>query len=220
MILSKAFICYTLFDNVPEEILLQGFLLYLSKDEADLLKQSISDFDDTDTDELYDVLERFNCRKRVNSSDIRDVVIELARQELIQKPHIMASVMAPVLRKLLEFSCFTSPEKPTPRKIIKILVSNPVTESERECLKFFERFIRGLESKQIGILMRFITCSEVIAVENIEVTFTQMEGTLRRPISHTCGPVLELPSTYSNFCELREEFQNIVNGNDWEMDIV
>ena len=81
LILSKAFICYTLFDNVPEEILLQRFFLYLPKDEADLLKQSISDFDDTD--ELYDVLERFNCRKRVNSSNIRDVVIELARQELI-----------------------------------------------------------------------------------------------------------------------------------------
>ena len=106
LILSKAFICYTLFDNVPKEILLQGVFLYLSEDEADLLKQSISDFDNTD--ELYDVLEKFNCRKRVNSSNIRDVVIELARQELKQKPHIMASVMAPVLCKLLEFSCFTS----------------------------------------------------------------------------------------------------------------
>ena len=173
----------------------------------------------------YNVLERFNCRKLVTSSNIINAVIELAQQELIQKPHIMASVMAPVLWTILDFLCFRSPEKqaafyeavkPTPRKIIKILVSNPVTESERECLKFFERLIRGLESKQIKTLMRFITGSEVIAAENIEVTFTQMKGTLRRPNSHTCGPVLELPSTYSNFCELREEFLNILNGNDWE----
>ena len=40
----------------------------------------------------------------------------------------------------------------------------------------------------------------------------------RRPIAHTCGPCLELPSTYSNFCELREEFSNILKKSTWEMD--
>ena len=34
----------------------------------------------------------------------------------------------------------------------------------------------------------------------------------RRPIAQKCGPVLELSSTYRNFCKLREEFQNVLTG--------
>ena len=46
------------------------------------------------------------------------------------------------------------------------------------------------------------------------------EGLALRPIARTCGPVLELPSTYTNFVELREEFTNIMNKDKWEIDIV
>ena len=34
------------------------------------------------------------------------------------------------------------------------------------------------------------------------------------------SPSLELPSTYNNFCELSEEFTNILRQNKWEMSIV
>lgn len=52
----------------------------------------------------------------------------------------------------------------------------------------------------------------------LEVTFTKFEGAACRPIAHTCGPFLELPSTYSNFDELREQFNNILEKDMWEMD--
>ena len=54
----------------------------------------------------------------------------------------------------------------------------------------------------------------------IEVHFVKVEGLASRPIAHTCGPVLELPSTYSNFVELREQFNNILDQKSWGFDIM
>ena len=41
-----------------------------------------------------------------------------------------------------------------------------------------------------------------------------------RPIAYTCGPLLEIPSTHANFVELRENVMNILNRDNWEMDII
>ena len=45
-----------------------------------------------------------------------------------------------------------------------------------------------------------------------------MEGLARRPIIHTCAPMLELPNSYRNVCELREEFTSVMNAGDTETD--
>ena len=47
----------------------------------------------------------------------------------------------------------------------------------------------------------------MLITNKLEVAFTKLEGVGCRPIAHTCGPVLELPSTYANFVELREQFR-------------
>ena len=41
-----------------------------------------------------------------------------------------------------------------------------------------------------------------------------MEGLARRSITHTCEPMLELPNSYPNFCQLREEFTSILNAGN------
>ena len=49
-----------------------------------------------------------------------------------------------------------------------------------------------------------------IKPERQEVSFTSMDGELRRPIACTCGLLLELPRTYRNYTELAEEFTNLL----------
>lgn len=56
--------------------------------------------------------------------------------------------------------------------------------------------------------------------KKIEVGYIKCEGLALRPIAQTCGPLLEIPSTYANYVEFREDFTNIFNRNNWEMDIV
>ena len=70
-------------------------------------------------------------------------------------------------------------------------------------------------------LLEFLTGSQLLIVDEVKVNFKKYYSTFaRRPIAHTCGPCLELPSTYSSFCEVREEFTSILKNSTWEMGIV
>ena len=53
------FICYSIFDNVPDDLIVESFYNYLAADEKDTLRQSIVDFKSCDEEELLDILDRF-----------------------------------------------------------------------------------------------------------------------------------------------------------------
>ena len=231
LFLSKAFICYCLFDTeVPESILMESFMKYLSPVEEDLVKENLEkDCLPDDNDELLEFLERFNCRSAVTSENLRKLLIEIANQELIQKPHVMISTWQPSVQELKQYPQFQSTSgiqglydtlKPTTKKVLEMLAAQPNTEAERDAFKFLQRYIRGLDNTKLIQFLRFTTASDILMTCKIEVAFTKLEGVGCRPIAHTCGPVLELPSTYANFVELREQFNNILDKDTWEMDIM
>ena len=109
---------------------------------------------------------------------------------------------------------------PSNKKVLGMLVSNPNTDAERDAFKFLQKFIRGLDMSKLIRFLCFTTAMDVIVGNKLEVTFIKSEGFSSRPIAHTCGPVLELPSSYANYVELREEFINILSRDGWEMDIM
>ncbi len=100
---------------------------------------------------------------------------------------------------------------PTARRILKLLVVSPQSQAESKCLRFLQQYIRGLDVVGLRKMLRFVTGSDVVSVDKIQVIFTSLDGLARRPVSHTCGPVLELPSTYSSYSELRTEMESILS---------
>ena len=52
--------------------------------------------------------------------------------------------------------------------------------------------------------LRFTTAVDIMIDKKIEVTFIKCEGLSAKPIAHTCGPLLEIPSTYANYVELNQ----------------
>ena len=231
LILSKAFIGYCLFgDSVPDSVLMNSFKKYLSVDEEELVEQCLSpDMHEFDSKEIEDFLEQFNCRTVLNENNCQKVITEIAKQELIQKPHIMLSTWQPILSELKMYQPFQSFEKlemyydsikPTNKKVLQLLQAKPNTEGERDALKFLQRYIRGLDTGNLGHFLRFTTGADVLIVNSLSVSFIKVDGIFKTPVAHTCGPVLELPCTYQDFCELRNVFNNILARPDWELDIV
>ena len=111
-------------------------------------------------------------------------------------------------------------KRPTTRKVIKLLHANPVNQDQAACLTYLREFIRGLDPAMLSKFLRYVTSAEMICVEQIEVTFNQMRGLGRAPQVHTCGPLLELPSTYTSYPDLRCEFMSILESSYLQMDIV
>lgn len=79
MFLLKVFICYCLFDiEVFESIFMEFFMKYLLFVEEDLLKEYLEkDCFLDDNDELFEFLERFNCRLVVILENLRKLLIEI-----------------------------------------------------------------------------------------------------------------------------------------------
>ena len=92
-------------------------------------------------------------------------------------------------------------------------------KKEKETLIYFKRYIKGLDDPSLRKLVQFLTGSDVVVVDKIDIAYYKPDNEFcRRPISHTCGPCLELPTTYNNFCELREEFNQVLQRNSWKFD--
>ena len=231
LFLSQAFICYCLFGNqVPDDLILSSFLKYLAPEEEKLLQPIL----DTSTlpsnrEEFDDFLERFNCRTVVSNANCLKVLLEIAQQELIQKPHVMIASWQSTCHQLKLYPAFNTIAAvktnydsllPTNKKVLDMLVANPTNDAERDALKFLQRFIRGLEMSKLVKFLRFTTAMDVVVGNKLNISFIKSEGFGSRPIAHTCGPVLELPTSYANHVELRGQFANVLRRDDWEIDIV
>ncbi|KAK3097777.1 hypothetical protein FSP39_013093 [Pinctada imbricata] len=207
-------------DAVNPESLFQSFLLYLSKTDRDLLEGALKQkLTEEENDELLELLDRFGCTVLPNKDNIKSLIDQIAHKELIQKAKYCTDNMALACREELltrissvdNLMTIYKDLEPTPRKVIKLLDASPKSSSETSALRFLQQYIRGQNSIMLRKLLRFLTGSEILTVSKIEVIFTQLEGFSRRPVAHTCGPVLELPSTYSSYPELRNEFENILS---------
>ena len=227
--LSKTFVASCLFGEsaVSEQMLMESFMQYVSEDERKVIQKCLNGELKADDEDLIELLTTFDCKRTVTESTILKTVTELAHQELIQRPQYVTECWRPILTALTvsfptveSLICFFSQLIPTTSKVVSTIDCQPSNDGERDALKFLKRYIKGLDSSMLATFLRFVTGSDLMLFHSWEINFTQLDGCARRPVAHTCTNTLELPSTYQSFPELREEFNQILKADNWEMDIV
>lgn len=102
--LSPAFIISVLFGEkeVWEETLLNSFYRYLPPGDEVLVREAFKASEDKgafDDEDLIDLLCRYACRKRPTKENVRDLILELAHKELIQRPQYIADCWHALLGK-------------------------------------------------------------------------------------------------------------------------
>ena len=178
-------------------------------------------------EEFLDTMERLNCRSQVHPLNVYGFMLELAKQELIQKSYIMVCSWKKhisLLKRYHEFKSFETVHKfykesePT-TKVLALLRADPKSDSERQGLKYLQRYIRGLDKVFLLKYLRFVTGTNIASnISKLPVSFIKMQDFQRRLIAHTCGQLLEISDTYRNFCKLRGEFQHVLSANVWIFD--
>ena len=71
------------------------------------------------------------------------------------------------------------------------------------------------ERREVRRFLCFTTGSSVLIANRISVTFNNLSGLARKPIAHTCGCVIELPSTYMSFLDFEQEFTAILAEDEY-----
>ena len=146
----------------------------------------------------------------VNSENVIQVIEEIAHNELPQRPQYIAvrwkDIVSTIHPSFPDFAALSKTCEsliPSTSEILNYLEANPESDGERDSLKFLKRFIKGLDTPQkLSKFVRFISGSELILFDAIQVNFINLSCLGHRPIAHTCNTVLELSSTYQ--LEIRE----------------
>ena len=160
----------------------------------------------------------YKCRRVVSKDTMPKIFEELAHQEIIQCPKYVPNAWSPIQNELKRFKEFQTVDsllsvygakKPTQKKVCKLLISNSSTDAQRKCFSHLKRFVKSLDDNLVSVFLQYVTGSNIIAIDSIEVAFSEESGKTRRPVAHTCAPLLVIPSTYQSYNELSEEFSNI-----------
>ena len=90
-----------------EDTLPELFNEYLAPSEEPVVRKAFqrtddkSNLDDTADEELFDLLERFECRKIPTKENIMSLILEVAHKEIIQKPQYIADCWDGVFKEAL-----------------------------------------------------------------------------------------------------------------------
>ena len=232
--LSQLFILTCLFGEecIDKPSLLKSFRYHVAEGDRGIIDLLLSKKFDPEDEDVLDFLSSMNCRKLPTPENVETIINELAHQELIQKPRYITNCWSPILRSLQNGSDDTfqtvdgvaqlyEDKRPTAKKVNKLFYADTSNDVERQSLDHLKRYVKSLEGRALERFLHFLTGSNVLSCQSIEVTFTSLSGFDRRPIVHTCGPLLQLPTTYECFTELAAEFTNMMREEQaWSFDIV
>ena len=231
--LSAAFVACTILgeDCVSNKVLMESFIAYLAEYEREVVNNCLKNTSEiAGNDDLLDILGSYNCHRNPNEENIKDILSQLAHQELVQRPRYVSNCWATILKPLKNRPAFKDMEsilkfyedmKPTSKKVVNILDASPQNEAQRNALAHLVRYVKSLGSNVCAFLQYTTGADIIVEGHKLKVTFTDLNGLQRRPVAHTCGPLLELPCTYQYYNELVEEFSSILREKSaWSFDIV
>ena len=210
---------------VTPTVLSQGLLSYLCTDDAALVRTALDHPETLDDDQrelLVDVFDGLGCCQLPSDSNAMGAcILQTAQAKLIQEPKYVLDCMAegcrPTLRTFFRdaesVEAIYEEMKVTTKRVSDLLTANPSSQSEGKAFRFLQQYVRSQNPEALAKLLHFLTGTDVMCVSKIDVEFTQTGGLGRRPIAHTCGPLLQLPATYSAYRELRQEFDGILQGD-------
>ena len=218
--------------TIPTKILVEAFTECLSVHEAAILKRvltSSTSFSNAEKDTLITVFSRYGCRSCPTPENIHSLTTNTARVELQMKPMAAYSMIAsgiPTDERLFwqsysleELYAIYMAMDVTPEKVLAIL-AEPILQNEAQArvFSYLQQFIGNMKSGELRRFLRFTTGSSALLTKQISVTFNSTSGIGRRPIAHTCGCVLELPSTFCSYLDFEADFTAILEDDlSWQI---
>ena len=219
--------------TISSKILVEAFTECLSVHEAAILKRALTgsstSFSSVDKDILTTIFSRYGCRSCPTPENIHSLTANTAKVELQLKPMAAHSIIAsriPLDEKhfwqsysVEQLYAVYKAVNATPDKVLSIL-TEPIMQNEAQArvYKYLQQYIGNMKGCELSRFLCFTTGSSALLTKEISVTFNSNSGKGRSPIAHTCGCVLELPSTFFSYLEFEAEFTAVLeNEHSWEM---
>lgn len=222
--LAPPFVEYSISSKVaPDTKVLEAFFQYVPDEEREIFQRALDDFTAVDLNELIDILDIYQCKVLPTALNFGTILHEISHKELIQQPSFVAECWRGILKPLqtVSLSDLYDTLQPTVKKVLnKLSAPRNMNAVEEATVSHLKRFIRNLSKEELCSFLRFCTGCDLMYQDEIKIHFSNLSGLGRRPIGHTCSCTLELPTTYENFPDFRNEFVSVLKSGVWVMDIV
>ena len=231
--INKAFVVAMLCGRqaLDNEDLVEAFLEYVSYNESMALKAALAQSEQGGlSDESYgfliDFFSDYQVKKRPSATNLKAIVVQVAKNELLSRPAMAMDSMREGLRdgdykdlwKYSKEDVFKVYEvmRVTPQRVLSMLSEEPSTHVHKcrlQILSYLKKYIRCLSRKELELFLRYITGSSLPVVESIKVIFHVNElGSLPHPIAHTCSASIDLPDGgYASFNDFRVQMDSLLN---------
>ena len=224
---------------IPDDYLVESLIDYLTAYESSILRDAVAhgvgeSYSPCAQARLIDILSRLGCREIPSPSNIKRLVVSIARHIFISKPlGALYALNSGVPKIYHSFFQHLSVEKmfdlykalnATPSAVLRV-VEEPfdMNYAEERVFGYLLSFIGSLKQNELRLFLRFVTGSSVLIAKVIKVTFNNLSGLARRPTSHTCDCQIELPVSYVTYPEFEMEFNKVLASDFscvWAMDAV
>ena len=223
--------------TLPDSVLLESFVDSLSSHDTIVCQEAIKlasndrkAFPPNIQAGLITILSRYGVCRIPKPDTLTQLLINVAQHQFFRKPAFFNSAMQSAVPEQHRpfWSDISSKElyriyKAQQASISKVLamLEDPETSNPNEdrVFGYLQQFVGSLAEDTVRQFLRFVTGSAVCTSTPITVTFNNLEGLARRPISHTCVNSLELSVSYPSYVEFKTEFLAILGDNDevWQM---
>lgn len=161
-----------------------------------------------DTTRLLEILADYGVQTFPRPDNIKEVILEVARAELVRKPFCaltkMKEGMSATFTNLIttkDIAAMYHVCIPTSKNLLAALYSeSPKDPDEEQTFRWLTRYVGELSKESASKLLRFVTaCDTVVPGKRIKVEYDTMSEVALRPRARTCFRILVLPKNYRTY---------------------
>ncbi|XP_068726598.1 uncharacterized protein [Montipora capricornis] len=202
---AEAQIIQTLFGQVSEQQVVTSFLQLLPERERQVLTKGREE-GPFPSDDILDILSEYNVTTFPTASNLPQIVKQVSRSELIQKPFYllgkiregMGNFWTDVTKE--EIGGIYSQTTPSSTKVTESITYVISDKKEEQVAAWLVRYLKAADTKMLSRFLRFCTGGDlVLPNKKIAVQFENMSEAAMRPKARTCFCSLVLPKGYNSF---------------------
>lgn len=211
--------------EINQNMLLDEFYNFVNPCERYILKKSVSNFpalSNTEMDILRNIFNSYHFYEMPSQEEITEQVTAIATNTLYEVPKQFIEMMRQGIQvgkytsfwTKCDFATLIDMQKPTPNKVANCLkVEDNLTNEQSNVLHFLEMYIRCLDEEKILQLVFLVTGSYQMP-DFLKIEFTDLVGLAQRPTFSTCTNTVYIPSTYSTYQQLKNDFDLCLNSEE------
>ena len=227
--LAKATFQYMVTDDVNDDTLMESFLLFIDTHERAVFEKCVHDesqFNEAAKNIIWDVLMDCGVTSIPSKNNLRDLMLDAARNVLIKKPFFVLKKIQDGLGNfwknitVAEINELWKGYTPTAENIMDCfdfdIVKTPI--EERICA-YFQRYLRNSTEETLSLLLQYATgCATIDKGEKVKLEFVNQDPRNLNVLAKACFKILYIPRQVDNFNCFKVLVDNVLkNSYYWSM---